>query len=71
MACRRLGFSIGGLSPGPHVVRVEPLDDADVESFFDPDAPVDLNFRVTFFEKLVPVPRGGDSGIVEVNVVVK
>ena len=23
-------FSIGGLSPGPHVVRVEPLDDADI-----------------------------------------
>ena len=28
-------FSIGGLSPGPKVVRVEPLDDADTDSFFD------------------------------------
>ena len=27
-------FSIAGLSPGPHVIRVEPLDDADPESFF-------------------------------------
>ena len=39
-------FSIGGLSPGPHIVRVEPLDDADVDSFFDATRTVDLDFRV-------------------------
>jgi hypothetical protein len=64
----RGNFSIGGLTPGPHVVRVEPLDDADVGSFFDPDAPVDVDFRVTFFDRLVVVPRGGDSGLIEVAV---
>ena len=36
-------FAIAGLSPGPHVLRVEPLDDADVESFFAP-ARVDIDF---------------------------
>jgi hypothetical protein len=62
-------FSIGGLSPGVHVLRVEPLDDADVDSFFDPTAnPVDVDFRVTFFDGLVVVPRGGDSGEVVVAV---
>ena len=28
-------FIIAGLRPGPHILRVEPLDDAEVESFFD------------------------------------
>ena len=28
-------FVIAGLDPGPQVVRVEPLDDADIDSFFD------------------------------------
>ena len=28
-------FVIAGLEPGPHVLRVEPLDDGDIESFFD------------------------------------
>lgn len=64
-------FSIAGLKPGPHVLRVEPLDDADVESFFDLSDPVDLNFRVGFYERLVIVPKGGDSGAVEVKVVPK
>ena len=39
-------FSIGGLSPGPKVVRVEPLDDADTDSFFDQSRTIDVNFRV-------------------------
>ena len=61
-------FSIAGLTPGPHVLRVEPLDDADVDSFFEVDAPLDLNFRVGFHTKVVVAPRGGDSGAVEVKV---
>ena len=28
-------FVIAGLESGPHVLRVEPLDDGDIESFFD------------------------------------
>lgn len=62
-------FSIAGLRPGPKVLRVEPLDDADVESFFD--GAVDIAFRPMFFERLVVVPRGGDSGAVEIRVVPK
>jgi hypothetical protein len=62
-------FSIGGLSPGIHILRVEPIDDADVDSFFDPTAnAVDVDFRVTFFDGLVVVPRGGDSGEVALKV---
>ena len=66
----RGGFSIAGLSPGPHLIRVEPLDDADTDSFFDVAA-VDVEFRAAFFERLVVVPRGGDSGAVEIKVVAK
>ena len=29
-------FQIAGLTPGAHVIRVEPLDDADIDSFFSP-----------------------------------
>jgi Matrixin len=64
-------FTIAGLSPGPHVLRVEPLDDADTDSFFDPSMSIDLNFRAAFFPKLVVVPRGGDSGVMDVKVVAK
>ena len=64
-------FSIGGLPPGPHIVRVEPLDDADVESFFDGTVPVDLDFRVMFFARVVVVPKGGDSGEIALKVVKK
>jgi hypothetical protein len=65
-------FSIAGLSPGPHIIRVEPIDDADLDSFFDTAATtVDLDFRVSFLNRLVVVPRGGDSGAIEVKVVRK
>jgi hypothetical protein len=64
-------FSIGGLSPGPHVVRVEPLDDADVDSFFDGSNTVELDFRVMFFDRVVVVPKGGDSGEIALKVVRK
>jgi hypothetical protein len=64
-------FSIAGLRPGPHVLRVEPLDDADTESFFDPSEPVDLSFAAKYHERLVIVPKGGDSGTVTVKVVPK
>ena len=61
-------FSIAGLSPGPHLLRVEPIDDADLESFVDDPSNVDLNFRVTFSSTLVVVPRGGDAGAVVIAV---
>jgi hypothetical protein len=61
-------FSIGGLSPGTYVVRVEPLDDVEVESFFDETIPVELDFRVRIHDRLVTVPHGGDSGLVALTV---
>lgn len=60
-------FRIGGLSPGPHVVRVEPLDDVDVESFFE-HAVVDTGFRVGFHPRLVAAPAGAAE---RVDVVVQ
>jgi hypothetical protein len=64
-------FSIGGLSPGLHVLRVEPIDDAEVDSFFDSSHTVDIDFRVTFLDRVVVVPKGGDSGEVALKVVRK
>jgi hypothetical protein len=64
-------FVVAGLSPGPHVVRVEPLDDGDIESFFDATLNVDVDFKVKFYEKLVAVPKGGGASGVEVKVVAK
>jgi len=64
-------FSIAGLEPGPYVVRVEPLDDADVDSFFDAAADVELDFTPAFAGRLVVVPRGGDSGAIAIRVVRK
>ncbi len=61
-------FLINALRPGPKVLRVEPLDDADLESFFDEDAPVELDFRVTVFDRLVAVPRGGAAPSVTIAV---
>ena len=52
-------FQIAGLTPGPHVMRVEPLDDADVESFFGRSDPVDANFQVTVHDRLFVAPAGG------------
>ena len=64
-------FSIAGLTPGSHIVRVEPLDDADVESFFESEPRTDIDFRPAFSDRLVGVPRGGDSGAIEIQVVGK
>lgn len=61
-------FAIAGLEPGLHVVRVEPLDDGDIDSFFDDDADVELGFVATTAPSLVSVPRGGSSGDITINV---
>ena len=61
-------FTIAGLAPGVHVIRVEPLDDADIESFFEAESLVDLDFRSAYLDRLVVVPRGGSSGDVEISV---
>jgi hypothetical protein len=65
------GFAIAGLSPGVYVVRVEPLDDGDIESFFESTAEVDANFRAMFYPRLVTVPAGGGSAEIDVEVTPK
>jgi hypothetical protein len=64
-------FTIAGLDPGPHVVRVEPLDDADIGSFIDTTLTIDVNFKPAFYSKLVTVPRGGTAASVTIPVVAK
>jgi hypothetical protein len=64
-------FVLAGLEPGAQVLRVEPLDDGDIESFFDTSVDVDVDFKVKFYEKLVVVPRGGGAAGVQIKVVPK
>jgi hypothetical protein len=62
------GFVIAGLTPGLYVVRVEPLDDGDLISFFDGVGPDDLAFAPRFHDRVVVVPPGGSSDSVDVSV---
>lgn len=64
-------FSIAGLTPGVYVLRAEPLDDASPESFFDLEEPIELNFRIKYGDRLAIVPKGGDSGALDLRVVPK
>ncbi len=60
-------FVIAGVTEGPYVLRVEPLDDADVESFFGP-AEVDVAFAVTYGSRLAVVQAGGASSAQTIEV---
>ena len=51
-------YVIAGLAPGAYVVRVEPLDDGDLSSFFEDVGPVDTEFRAAFAAELVIVGPG-------------
>jgi hypothetical protein len=62
-------FVIAGLAPGPYVLRVEPLDDAETDSFIEGE--VDVGFRPAFFRRLVVVPAGHDSGATDIAVTPK
>ena len=64
-------FVIAGLEPGPYLLRVEPLDDGDIESFFDTTVDVDTNFQVKFHNRVIAVPRGGGISNVNISVVAK
>jgi hypothetical protein len=61
-------FEIAGLRPGPHVIRVEPLDDAGVDSFFNRPSAIDVGFLVTFYDRLYVAPGGGAGERVTVAV---
>ena len=60
-------FEIAGLDPGAHVIRVEPLDDADIDSFFSSRG-VDVDFQVTFYPRLFVAPSGGVGERFDVTV---
>jgi hypothetical protein len=59
-------YVIGGLPPGSYIVRVEPLDDADPESFFT--GPVDVDFSVTLAPRVVIAPPGAGSDPIDIQV---
>jgi hypothetical protein len=59
---------IAGLAPGLHVVRVEPLDDGDIESYFDAGLGVEVDFKPAIASSLVSVPAGGASGDITITV---
>lgn len=61
-------YTIAGLDHGPTVLRVEPLDDGDLDSFFEDTSRVDIDFRVTFAKRVVVVPEGGGVAGVDVAV---
>jgi hypothetical protein len=61
-------FAIAGLEPGPHVIRVEPLDDAEVESFFTGSG-IERNFRPVIHRQLLVAPHGGSTAPVDIEVV--
>ena len=64
-------FVIAGLEGGTYVLRAEPLDDGDVNSFFDDDFDVDVDFQVKIHDRIVAVPRGGGARDVEIKVTPK
>ena len=59
-------FVIARLPPGPYLLRVEPLDDADPESFFS--TPIDVGFGVAYAPRMVVAPAGGSSRSIEIRV---
>jgi hypothetical protein len=61
-------FVISALKPGQYVVRVEPLDDIDLDSVFDPDQVININFQVTYYAKPVSVPAGGAGASITIAV---
>lgn len=61
-------FVIAGLPTGTYIVRAEPLDDVDLDSVFDEDTVVNINFRPMFYEKQVAVPPGGTGPGIEIKV---
>jgi hypothetical protein len=62
------GFVIAGLEPGLYVVRAEPLNDGELESFFDGVEPDDINFAPRFHDEVVAVPEGGSSDRIDIAV---
>jgi hypothetical protein len=64
-------FVIAGLASGTYILRAEPLDDGDINSFFDGDFNPDVDFRVAFHDRVVAVPKGGGVRSIEIKVIAK
>lgn len=64
-------FVIGSLPRGLYVVRAEPIDDAEVGSFFDNSSSVVVGFVPAFAPGLVAVPEGGSASAPEIQVTAK
>ena len=62
-------FAIARLEPGPYILRAEPLDDAEVDSFFS--TAIDVDFRVAYASRMVVAPKGGASAPIEIKVIAK
>ena len=60
--------TITGLEPGPYVLRLEPVDDDDVGSYFDDLPPVDVGFQNKFVERLVYAQSGTTAGPIEITL---
>ncbi|MPZ17463.1 MAG: matrixin family metalloprotease [Luteitalea sp.] len=61
-------FVIAGVEAGPWLVRVEPLDDGDLDSFFDDMGRIDVDFLATVHDKLAHVEAGHDTGEIAIPV---
>jgi hypothetical protein len=61
-------YVINGLEPGTYIVRVEPLDDGDIEGFFEDTRRVDVDFGATYYPKVAVAPRGGVAVDVDITV---
>jgi hypothetical protein len=64
-------FTISGLAPGPVILRVEPVDDADLDSFFDDPSKVDVNFTITYYGRFAIVPLSGSTPQIQIQVTPK
>jgi hypothetical protein len=66
-------FVISSLDRGVYLLRAEPVDDADLDSFFATAdvSKVDINFQVAYSGQFAIVPAGGGSNSVEIKVVSK
>ena len=60
--------TITGLQPGPYVLRLEPVDDDDVGSYFDDLPPVDVAFRNMFVDRLIYAESGTIAGPVAITL---
>jgi hypothetical protein len=61
-------FAISGLTRGPHIIRVEPIDDGTVADFLEQPPIVDVGFRTMFFQRLVTVERSATAPRLDIVV---